>query len=180
MTATTPTPRVSRRNGVATVHTVTERIGAAPIGKLATYWLTLIGVYVIQGALWYYGAYEKIVGGDMKAPPGIEKAFAGSFVDTFPGVGVAWGAIAIAEALIVVGLAASLLRCEFLPKRDKPILMGSLAGSLVVLGALLFGEAMIGAHDSVASLFTYGAGTLVMMAAIAFLAPVSRFWKTER
>jgi hypothetical protein len=179
MTATTPTPRVTRSNGVAAVHTATERAGAASIGKLATYWLSLIGVYVIQGGLWYYGAYEKIVGGHLNAPPPIAKAFAGSFVDTFPGVGVAWGAIAIAEALIVVGLAASLVRGEFLPKRDKPILMGSLAGSVVVLGALLFGQSMIGQHDSVASLFTYAAGTLVMMAAVAFLAPVSRFWKTE-
>jgi hypothetical protein len=125
-------------------------------------------------ALWYYGAYEKIVGGNLDAPAGIEKSFAGSVIDTFPGVGVAWVVIALAEAAIVVGLLASLVRGEFLRDRAKPILLGTLAGSIVVLGALLFGQSMIGEHDSVASLFTYGAGTLVMMAAVVYLSPGSR------
>jgi hypothetical protein len=169
------TPTVSRAERV----TIPERgtttgASATSLGQTVTYWLSMIGIYVIQGGLWYYGAEEKIIGGDLSAPAGIEKAFAGSFVDTFPGVGVAWAAISIAEALIVIGLAASLVRGEFLPKRSKPILMGSLAGSIVVLGALLFGQSMIGEHESVASLFTYGAGTLVMMAAVLFLSPGGR------
>jgi hypothetical protein len=158
----------------------TAHAGVDSVGRLATYWMTMIGIYVMQGALWYYGAYEKIVGGDLAAPAGIEKAYEGSFIASFPGVDVAWGAISIAEAVIVVGLAASLIRGEFLPSRTKPILMASLAGSLVVLGALLFGQSMVAAHESVASLFSYGAGTLVMMAAVVFLAPLSRFWKNER
>ena len=66
------------------------------------------------------------------------------------------------------------MRGEFLRDRAKPILLGTLAGSVVVLGALLFGQSMIGEHDSVASLFTYGAGTFVMMAAVVYLSPGSR------
>jgi hypothetical protein len=54
--------------------------------------------------------------------------------------------------------------------------MGSLAGSVVVLGMLLFGQSMLGEHDAVASLFTYGAGTLVMMAAVLALSPGGRAW----
>jgi hypothetical protein len=174
MAATTATPRITKSNGVASAGPA--RPAAAPAGQMATYWLTLAGVYLMQGALWYYGAYEKIVGGDLAAPAGIEKGFAGTFVDSFPGVGVAWGAISILEALLVVGLLASLIRGEFLPGRAKTILMGTLGGSFVVLGLLLFGQSMIGEHDSVASLFTYGGVTLVMMAAVAVLAPGGRFW----
>ncbi len=149
-------------------------------GQLATYWLSMVGIYLTQGALWYYGAYEKIFPGGLDAPAGIEKAYAGSFVDTFPGTGVAWAAISILEAVIVIGLAVSLVRGEFLPRRDKPVLMATLAGSIVVLGMLLFGQAMVAAHDSVASLFTYVAGTIVMMLGVAALAPASRFWQRQR
>jgi len=177
MTATTPTPRVSRVRG-ATAHRAVEA-ARADAGKLATYWLTMLGIYVMQGALWYYAAYEKIVSGDLKAPAGVVESFQGSFIDSFPGVDVAWGAIAIAQALLVVGLAVSLVRGEFLPSRAKTVLMGTLGGSLVVLSALLFGQSMIGEHDAVASLFTYGGVTLVMMAAIAALAPRSRFWARD-
>jgi hypothetical protein len=176
MTATTPTPRITRTNGVAETTGTDATPAQTPVGKLATYWLTLVGVYLMQGALWYYGAYEKIIGGDLKAPAGISKGFSGTFIDTFPGVGVAWGAISIFEALIVVGLAASLIRGEFLPSRAKTILTATLAGSVVVLGMLLFGQSMIGEHESVASLFTYGGVTLVMMAAVTALAPGGRFW----
>ena len=153
-----------------------SRPAASTIGQLATYWLSIVGIYVIQGGLWYYAAEQKIIAGDFAAPAGIEKAFAGSFVDSFPGVGVAWAVIATCQALIVLGLAASLARREFLPTRSKPILMGSLAGSVVVLGMLLFGQSMIAEHDAVASLFTYGAGTLVMMAAVLALSPGGRAW----
>jgi hypothetical protein len=93
---------------------------------------------------------------------------------------VAWAAISILEAVLVIGLAVSLVRGEFLPRRDKPVLMATLAGSIVILGMLLFGQAMVAAHDSVASLFTYVAGTIVMMFAVAALAPASRFWQRER
>jgi hypothetical protein len=178
MTATTPTPRVARADRGDAVHRAVDA-ARADAGKLTTYWLTMLGIYVMQGALWYYGAYEKIVGGDMKAPAGITKSFQGTFIDSFPGIDVAWGAIAIVEGLLVVGLAASLVRGEFLPSRAKTVLMGTLAGSLVVLGALLFGQAMVGEHDSVASLFTYGGVTLVMMAAVAALAPRSSFWARD-
>ena len=179
MTATTPTPRVAGNNGAAVSRDVAGTSAKTPVGKLVTYWLTLGGVYLMQGALWYYGAYEKIIGGNLKAPAGIEKGFAGTFVDTFPGVGVAWGVISIAEALLVVGLAASLIRGEFLPGRAKTILTATLGASFVVLGLLLFGQSMIGEHDSVASLFTYGGVTLLMMGAVAVLSPGGRFWSRD-
>jgi len=170
-TPTITEPRFATRDAASAAPGVAR---SASLVTGPTYWLSIAGIYLMQGALWYYGAYEKIVGGNLDAPAGIQKAFAGSVMDTFPGVGVAWAVIALAEAAIVVGLLASLIRGELLRDRAKPILLGTLAGSFVVLGALLFGQSMIGEHDSVASLFTYGAGTLVMMAAVVYLSPGSR------
>jgi len=153
----------------------TERsVAPADTGRQVMYWLSMAAVYVLQGGLWYYAAEEKIIGGNLKAPPGIEKAFADSFIATFPGTGFAWAVVSIAEAAIVVALAVSLIRGEFLPSRGKPVLLGTLAGSLLLLGALLFGQSMIAAHDSVAQLFSYAAGTIVTMGAVIWLSPAGR------
>jgi hypothetical protein len=169
-TATAP-PQVGGRTAAA--RPAVRETAVAHVAHATTYWLSMLGVYVAVGGLWYYGAYEKIIGGSLAAPAGIEKAFAGSFMASFPGVGVSWVVISLLEALIVVGMLASAIRGEFLPTRPKPILLASLAGSVVVLGLLLFGESMIGAHDSVASLFTYIAGTFVLMAVVRVLPPSS-------
>ena len=53
------------------------------------------------------GAPLKIIGGNLHAPAGIEKAFAGSFIDSFPGVGVAWAAISIAFSSLWIGWTAT-------------------------------------------------------------------------
>jgi hypothetical protein len=164
------TPTISEPRSISS-GVIAERRAEAAAVPAVTYWLAILGIYLLQGALWYYGAEEKIIGGDLKAPAGIEKAFADSFVATFPGTGFAWALISIAEAAIVIALAVSLIRGEFLPSRGKPILLGTLAGSLVVLGALLFGQSMIAAHDSVAQLFSYAAGTIVTMGAVIYLSP---------
>lgn len=167
------TPIISEPRFTSSGDVTAERSSAAPIdlGHQVTYWLSMVAIYLIQGGLWYYAAQEKIIAGNLDVPAGIEQGFAGSFIASFPGIGVAWAAISIAEAFIVIALAASLIRGEFLPSRPKPILLGTLAGSLVVLGAMLFGQSMIAAHESVASLFSYAAGTIIMMAAIVYLAP---------
>jgi hypothetical protein len=164
------TPTISEPRSISS-GVIAERRAEAAAVPAVTYWLAILGIYLLQGALWYYGAEEKIIGGDLKAPAGIEKAFADSFVATFPGTGFAWALISIAEAAIVIALAVSLIRGEFLPSRGKPILLGTLAGSLVVLGALLFGQSMIAEHDSVAQLFSYAAGTIVTMGAVIYLSP---------
>ena len=92
----------------------TERsVAPADTGRQVMYWLSMAAVYVLQGGLWYYAAEEKIIGGNLKAPPGIEKAFGDSFIATFPGTGFAWAVVSIAEAAIVVALAVSLIRGEF-------------------------------------------------------------------
>ncbi len=65
------------------------------------------------------------------------------------------------------------------PVGAKTILTATLGASFVVLGLLLFGQSMIGEHDSVASLFTYGGVTLLMMGAVAVLSPGGRFWSRD-
>ena len=137
----------------------------------AGYWLAIGGLYLLELALWYYPAKGKIFDDDLKAPAGIQEQFNGFFVDSFPGTSVAWAIVGILQAVIVIVLVASLVRGEFLPQREKPILICALALSLVVLALLLFGESMTSQFDSVANLFSYFALTVVLIGFVMLLPP---------
>jgi hypothetical protein len=145
-------------------------IAAKPIDVVG-YWLVTAGTYMLVGPLWYFAAKAKIFDDDLSAPAGIQKQFSGSFIDSFPGIDASWAILAILQGVLVLGVVASLLRGEFLPHRGKDILLGVLAGSLLVFALLAFGQNMIGQHDSVASLFLYFAGTAVLMALVRRLPP---------
>lgn len=137
----------------------------------AAYWLIYLGIYVLVGFLWYYAFKEKVFDDGLIAPEAIKKEFAGSFVASFPGTSVAWGILGIAEGLIVVGLIASLIRGEFLPRRPKPVLQVSLGFSMLVLAVLAFGQDMTSQFESVAQLYTYFAATAVIFILIMLMPP---------
>jgi hypothetical protein len=145
---------------------------AAPTAfDVGGYWLSIIALYTLQGALWYYPFKEKVFDDELIAPTPIKEQFQGSFIDSFPGTSVCWAILGILQGIIVVTLAASLVRGEFLPERRKPILLCALALSLVVFGLLLFGNSMTSQFDSVASLFTYFGVTVVLMVFVLLLPP---------
>ncbi|MBK5219502.1 MAG: hypothetical protein JJE35_06930 [Thermoleophilia bacterium] len=141
------------------------------IAETAVYWLSIVGIYVLQGALWYYPFKEKVFDDGLTAPAPIRDQFAGSLIDSFPGTSVSWGVLGLLQGVIVLVLAASLVRGEFLPQRRKPILLGALALSLVVFALLVFGESMTAEYDSVASLFTYFGITVVLMGFVRLMPP---------
>lgn len=145
-------------------------IAAKPI-DVAGYWLVVSATYILVGFLWYYAAKAKIFDDGLIAPDGVKENFAGSFVDSFPGTSVAWGALGIMQGVLVLGLVASLIRGEFLPHRGKDILLGVLTGSLFVFALLAFGQNMIANHDSVASLYLYFVATAVLIPLVRMLPP---------
>jgi hypothetical protein len=138
--------------------------------------VAIVGLYVVQGALWYYSFKEKVFDDDLIAPEPIKKQFDGSLIDSFPGTSVAWGILGILEGIIVLVLLISLIRGEFLPQRRKPVLLGALALSLFVFALLLFGDSMTAEFDGVASLFTYFGVTVVLMGFVLLLPPYRRGW----
>jgi hypothetical protein len=137
----------------------------------AGYWLAIVSIYVLEGALWYYPFKGKVFDDDLKAPGPIQELFDGSLVDKFPGTSVAWAILGILQGVIVLVLLASLVRGEFLPAREKPILICALALSLLVLALLLFGNSMTAEFDSVASLFTYFGVTVILIGFVFLLPP---------
>jgi hypothetical protein len=78
---------VVSEKGEPTVTTQTEGSDAsAPTAfDVGGYWLSIIALYTLQGALWYYPFKEKVFDDELIAPTPIKEQFQGSFVDSFPG-----------------------------------------------------------------------------------------------
>jgi hypothetical protein len=143
----------------------------ADVTKVVTYSATLGGTYLSVGFLFYYAMKEKLFtdGGTMPVP--LANAFNGSFFASVPGNNAAWTLLGLLELLVVVILAASLLRGEFLPQRRKPILLAGLSVSLLAYGVMGLANDMIGNNATVIELFTYFGVTVAAMFLIRNMSP---------
>lgn len=136
----------------------------------AIYGLILAGIYFLVGVLFFYGGKEKILDG-IGAPPGIEKQFAGTFLDTIPGVDAAWTILGILELSIFVLMVVSLLMREFMPNRRKPFLLCGLALAIFTFSILAIGQNVTGENGGVAELFLYAGATGVLLFLVLQLPP---------
>ena len=149
----------------------TTRPAIAEIGRVATYATTLAGIYLSVGFLFYYAAHEKLFTDSGTMPAPLQKLFAGSFFASVPGDNAAWLLLGLLEASIVVLLAFSLIRGEFLPSRRKPILLAGLSVSLLAFGVMGLANDMIGNDATVIELFTYFGVTVVVMFLVRQMSP---------
>jgi hypothetical protein len=143
----------------------------AAIGRIATYATTLTGIYLSVGFLFYYASYEKLITDSGTMPAPLAKLFAGSFFASVPGDNLAWVLLGLIEASVVVLLAISLLRGEFLPQRRKPVLFAGLGVSLLAFGVMGLANNMIGNTATVIELFTYFGVTIVVMFLVRQMSP---------
>ena len=159
---------------MSTGSTHTERydptVEAGPFDKVA-YLFALVGLYVMTGALFFYGFWHKAVDGDFKIPPPLEEQFDKTFIGTIPGAQASWAIIIILEGLVFLLLLASIVTTEFRPSRRKPFLLTALAMALLVFGLLAFGQNATEQHESVASLYGYFGTTVILMIFVRMLPP---------
>ncbi|HUC00769.1 MAG TPA: hypothetical protein VMS11_13185 [Solirubrobacterales bacterium] len=139
----------------------------------AVYGLILAGVYFLVGVLFFYAGKEKIFDG-LGAPPPIEKQFAGTFLDTIPGIDAAWTILGILEFGIFVLTAISLVRLEFMPNRSKPWLLSALGLAIFTFSILGIGQNVVGENEGVAELFLYAGATGVLLWLVLQLPPYGR------
>jgi hypothetical protein len=164
-----PTPAPGRRETLSRIQTKAAD-GAA-------YWLALGGTYVTYGFLWYYSAKEKLFDQNGHMPAGLAKAFSGTVLDSFPGLDTAWVLLGLMEAVAFALVVASLIAGEFLPARRKPLLLTSLGWSIATFAAMAFANNMIGNFATVAELFAYFTGTVVVIALVLLMPPYrERHW----
>jgi hypothetical protein len=153
-----------------------ESAASTSVGTIA-YWAVVAAIYMGFGFLWYYSAKEKLIDDGGTMPAGLAKGYAGSFVDSFPGLDATWTILGIVEALAFLGFVASIVAGEFLPARRKPILVASLGVSLVTFALLIFGQEMVGEFESVAQLFGYFGATVVTLLLVRLLPPRRGLWE---
>jgi len=158
-------------------HPLTTRSTAKPAASVrsivaaAPYFFVLAGIYIAYGFLWYFAAKEKLIDDGGAMPAGLAKAFDGSILASVPGLDASWVLLGVLEAVAFVLFAASLVTGEFLPQRRKPILMGALGLSALTFAVMVFAQSVIADHESVASLMTYLAGSIVALVAVAAATP---------
>lgn len=156
---------------------------ARPEGAASTsvetiaYWATVAAIYMGFGFLWYYSAKEKLIDDGGTMPAGLAKGYAGSFVDSFPGLDATWTILGVVEAAAFLGFIASIVTGELLPARRKPILVASLGVSLLTFALLIFGQEMVGEFESVAQLFGYFGATVVTLLLVRMLPPRRGIWR---
>ena len=136
----------------------------------AAYGTLLAGVYFLVGVLFFYAGKEKIFDG-LGAPPPIEKQFAGTFLDTIPGIDAAWTILGILESLIFILVLVSLIRLEFMPDRRKSFLLSALGLAIFTFSILAMGQNVTGENSGVAELYIYAAATGVLMGLVLLMPP---------
>jgi energy-converting hydrogenase Eha subunit A len=134
------------------------------------YGLVLAGIYLLVGVLFFYAGKGKIFDG-IGAPAAIEKQFAGTFLDTIPGVDAAWTILGVLEFLVFLVMVASLVRLEFLPSRRKPILLSGLALAIFTFSVLAIGQNVTAENSGVAELFLYAGATGVLIGLVLRMPP---------
>jgi hypothetical protein len=152
--------------------------GAASISiETIAYWAVVASIYMGFGFLWYYSFKEKLFDDGGTMPAGLAKGYAGTFVDSFPGLNATWTILGIVEAIAFVGFIASIVTGEFLPTRRKPILVASLGVSLITFALLIFGQELTGEFEGVAQAFGYFGATVVTLLLVQILPPRRGIWK---
>lgn len=141
------------------------------VADITTYWLVLAGIYITFGWSWYYAFYDKLIVGEGTMPLVLKRVFAGSFIETFPGLNAAWTWLGVMEGIAVLGFAISLFSGELLPNRRKPIMLMSLGWSMITYSAMIFANAMVGQTALVGSLFAYFIGTAVVILLVLLMPP---------
>lgn len=150
------------------IHRPHISVGAHPsvekIARHATYAATIAGVYLSTGFLYYYAAKEKLTGsGAGTMPAGLKKEFSGSFFASVPGDNASWIMLGILEAVVVILLAVSLARGEFLTTHAKPFLLAGIGTSMFTCAVMALANNMVGDHATALEVTTYfGISALIL------------------
>lgn len=148
-----------------------SRPSTTDLARLVTYATALAGVYISVGFLFYYAAKEKLIDDGGTMPAGLRKEFAGSVFASVPGDNASWVLLGAIEAAVVILLAISLVRGEFLTTRRKPFLFAGLGVSMLALGVMGLANDMVKDNATTLELFTYLGLIAVLIALVRQMAP---------
>jgi len=146
-------------------------VGAGSVGDGIAYWAIVVGVYLMVGGLFCYSGKDKLFDQNGHPPQAIVQQFAGTFVDTFPGIHAAWIILGVLELAVFALLVLSLVLAEFLPHRPNHAMQVALAVALITFACLAFGQTSTGQFAGTASLYQYFGATVVILILVSLLPP---------
>ena len=121
-----------------------------------------IAIQLMFLSIFSFEASEKWLAGG--TPQWFTKQFAETWLVRLPGgLDFSWYLIAFLESGIAVSVLISILRAEFLVRRDQIVLRSALLFSLGLFAMLGFGGRLSGNHDIAAHSFQYFTGTLLSL-----------------
>jgi hypothetical protein len=121
----------------------------------------LLPLYVVFTSTFGLSAFSKFTGGG--TPGWFLKQFQDSILNAFPGaLTVNFYFIAVLEGLTALGFLGSLIRLEFLPRKEKSLLHGALFLAMADFAILGFGLRLTGDYNGAFQLFTYFAATFLI------------------
>ena len=121
-----------------------------------------IAIQLMLLSIFGFEASEKWLAGG--TPQWFTKEFAETWLVHLPGgLDFSWYLIAVLESVLAVSALISILRAEFLVRRDQIVLRSALLISLGFYAMLGFGGRLSGNHDIAAHSFQYFTGTLLSL-----------------
>ena len=132
---------------------------------LVAYYVRYAAIYLMFGMTMGLSSVDKLT---KDVPQWFSDQFQDTFVNSFPGLSVAWRVAGVLEVSVLILLVVSLVTLEILPKRRKSWLKLGLGVAAVTFMMLAIGRHITSQLDGAASLFFYFGATMATLLVVIF------------
>lgn len=129
------------------------------------YYVRYVAIYLLFGLTMGLSGMGKLAN---SVPQWFTEQFQDTFVEDFPGLGVAWKVAGGLEVSVAVILAVSVVLLEVLPSRRKPVLKLGLGVAAVTFMVLSIGQNITSQFSGAAGLFFYFGATMATLLVVIF------------
>ena len=132
---------------------------------MVAYYARYAAIYLLFGMTMGLSSVDKLI---RDVPQWFTDQFQNTFVNTFPGITVAWRVAGVLEVSVLILLVVSLVTLEILPKRRKSWLKLGLGVAALTFTMLAIGQHITSQLDGAASLFFYFGATMATLLVVIF------------
>jgi hypothetical protein len=128
--------------------------------EAAYHYVKYAAIYLMFGLTMGISSIEKLT---EAVPDWFAEQFAGTFVETFPGLSTSWLVAGVLEVLTAVLILVSVVRLEFMPGKERTWLRIGLSLAAFTFMLLGVGQRVSSQFDGAASLFFYFGATMATL-----------------
>ncbi len=130
--------------------------------ELVYHYVKYAAIYLIFGLTMGISSLEKFD----PVPDWFSEQFAGTFIESFPGLPFTWLMAGVFEALVAIFMIISIVRLEFQPGQPRTFMRVGLAIAAFDFMALAIGQRITFQFDGAGSLFFYFGATMATLVLI--------------